>query len=119
MDGDFPIVKVHIAHIRAAKPNGPRYDARMNDDDRRAFKNLILLCTFHHATVDGRETGTNYSVKELTNWKTEREGELTADLSVLTEDGLRELLGDNLRTIVAEMKEELHEQIAGVEAATG
>jgi hypothetical protein len=33
-----------IAHICAASPNGPRYDASMTDDERRDYANLILLC---------------------------------------------------------------------------
>jgi hypothetical protein len=119
MNGDVPVVTVQIAHIRAARPEGPRYDVTMTDDERRAFVNLILLCTYHHASVDGQETGTRYSVKELTAWKTGREGELAVELSPLTEDGLQDLLGENIRTIITEMKNELEEQIANVESTTG
>ena len=54
MDGDVPAIKVQIAHIRAANKNGPRFDANMTDDERRAFPNLLLLCTYHHASVDGK-----------------------------------------------------------------
>jgi hypothetical protein len=119
MNGEIPVITVQIAHIRAAKRDGPRYDPAMSDDERRAFKNLILLCTFHHGSVDGKETGSDYSVKDLEAWKTEREGGLFADLSALTENDLKELLGVSVRTILSEVKEELLEQIASVEVVTG
>lgn len=73
MAGEHPIVQVQISHIRAAKKNGPRYDENMTDDDRRAFRNLLLLCTFHHQLVDKKPTGDSYSVEELQRWKEERE----------------------------------------------
>jgi hypothetical protein len=33
-----------IAHIKAAYPNGARYDPSMTDDQRRNLNNLMLLC---------------------------------------------------------------------------
>lgn len=80
MDGDLPVVTAQIAHIRAARPDGPRYDDPMTDDERHAFRNLILLRTFHHASVDGPETGSACSVEELTEWKTKGEGAVASDL---------------------------------------
>jgi len=41
-----------IAHIRAASPNGPRYDPTQSDGERHSFANLILLCGRHHAIID-------------------------------------------------------------------
>jgi hypothetical protein len=43
-DLDMPVLNSRIAHICAASPLGPRYDEAMNDEDRRAFDNLLLLC---------------------------------------------------------------------------
>lgn len=36
-------MNVDRAHIRAARPGGPRYDPRMTDEERRDYGNLILL----------------------------------------------------------------------------
>lgn len=37
-----------ICHIEAAEPNGQRYNSISNDEYRRSFENLILLCGKHH-----------------------------------------------------------------------
>ena len=44
-----------IAHICAAKPNGPRYVPNMTDDERRSIDNLILLCDSCNKLVDSDE----------------------------------------------------------------
>lgn len=118
MAGETPIVKVEIAHIRAAKKGGPRYDENMGDDERKAFPNLLLLCVFHHKLVDRKPTGDNYSIELLQEWKTRREGVLTDDLTGLTEEGLTEILTDTLREIIGETKDELLSAISKVEATS-
>ena len=37
-----------ICHIEAAEVGGQRYNAKQNDDERRSFDNLIVLCANHH-----------------------------------------------------------------------
>lgn len=49
---DQPKNVAKIAHIAAASPGGPRYDAGMEPNERRAESNLILLCGEHHDAVD-------------------------------------------------------------------
>lgn len=41
-----------LCHIEAAEPGGPRYNPDSSDDDRRAYRNLVLLCHAHHRRVD-------------------------------------------------------------------
>jgi hypothetical protein len=41
-----------VAHITAASPGGPRYDANLTVTQRRSEWNLILLCGPHHDAVD-------------------------------------------------------------------
>lgn len=118
MAGETPIVKVEIAHIRAAKKGGPHYDENMGEDERKSFPNLLLLCVFHHKLVDRKPTGDNYSIELLQEWKTQREGELADDLTGLTEEGLTEILTDTLREIIGETKDELLSAIAKVEATS-
>ena len=68
-----PFVDFQIAHIRDAKP-GNRYDKSMDDLQRRAFANLILLCKPHHTLVD-KTHPERYSIADLTQWKADREGD--------------------------------------------
>src|ERR1700722_1625133 len=88
-----PVCNAQIAHVRGANPNSARYDPFMTDDERRAFANLILLCTPHHSIVD-RLHPANYQPEELQQWKVKREADAGIDniaLSSLTEDRLVEL----------------------------
>ena len=41
-----------IAHIKAARENGPRYDESQSEEGRHGFNNLILLCGRHHTIID-------------------------------------------------------------------
>jgi hypothetical protein len=56
-----------IAHIRAASPNGPRYDPDQSNEDRHSFRNLILLCGRHHTIIDTEVD--EYSVSALEKMK--------------------------------------------------
>lgn len=96
-----PVCNVQIAHVRGANPNSPRYDPSMTDAERRAFTNLILLCTPHHTIVD-RLHSADYPSEELHRWKMWREAEAGIDniaLSSLTEDRLVELIESAVRSL--------------------
>ena len=41
-----------ICHIEAAEPGGQRYNSASNDDYRRSYENLILLCANHHIVTN-------------------------------------------------------------------
>ncbi|WP_375001127.1 ABC-three component system protein [Aeromicrobium sp. CTD01-1L150] len=43
-----------VAHIAAASPGGPRYDASMTDAERSSIDNLIFLCGTHHDAIDNQ-----------------------------------------------------------------
>jgi hypothetical protein len=90
-----PVLNVDIAHIRAASPTGPRFDPTLTKQQRDEFRNLILLCTVHHKTVDGK-SWKRYPVKILERWKVEREAgslDQLAGLSNLTEEKLSTMIG--------------------------
>jgi len=59
----------NICHIEAANMNGPRYNADMNDDERRHFDNLILLCPECHRIIDNKDNESKYPVALLKEWK--------------------------------------------------
>ncbi|HMK06442.1 MAG TPA: hypothetical protein VK476_02865, partial [Flavobacterium sp.] len=48
-DGDFV---GQICHIEGAEPGGERYNDSMDDEQRRAYENLLLLCYKHHVKTD-------------------------------------------------------------------
>jgi len=55
------------AHITAASPEGPRYDALLTPDERRSESNGIWLCNNCAKKIDNSET--EYPVKILREWK--------------------------------------------------
>lgn len=63
-------VNVEIAHIRAEKPGGARYDPAFEGKRGNAEDNLLLLCTKHHKWVDDFED--DYPAEELLAWKAEQ-----------------------------------------------
>jgi hypothetical protein len=106
-----PVTNLQIAHIRAAKPNGPRYVPGMSDDERRSWTNLILLCTPHHIMIDKLKPN-NYSIEVLEKWKSDREtGGLARlkGLSDLTEDRLQEMLSYSMKEAHKEIRDMLAE----------
>jgi len=64
---DDDLILAHICHIEAVEPGGARYNPDSNDDERRNFANLILLCPNHHKEVDNDVT--KYTVDYLKNMK--------------------------------------------------
>lgn len=62
-----------ICHIEAASKEGARYNARMNDDERRHYNNLILLCDEHHTIIDNKENEGKFPTLLLQEWKKNHE----------------------------------------------
>jgi len=104
-----PIIDYEIAHIRDANP-GNRYVAAMDDNERRAFANLILLCPAHHKWID-KSHPDQYSIEDLESWKEAREGQRASDLLALgTVDQVQLdslLIGAERQTLHAEAMAEL------------
>lgn len=44
-----------ICHIEAAEPLGQRYNELQDDEQRRSYNNLILLCLKHHKKTDNEK----------------------------------------------------------------
>lgn len=100
-----PVTNLQIAHIRAAKPNGPRYVADMSDDERRSWSNFILLCPPHHSMIDKIKPD-KYSIQDLERWKSSRE---TGGLARLR--GINDLTEDRLQDMLAHSIKEAHKEI--------
>jgi hypothetical protein len=56
-----------ICHIKARSSKWPRYDPAQSDEQRHAYKNLILLCGNHHKIVDSEPA--KYTVDLLNDFK--------------------------------------------------
>lgn len=65
------VVIGEICHIEAAETGGPRYNPNSNDEYRRSFDNLILLCESCHKVIDNRVD--DYSTSTITEWKKNHE----------------------------------------------
>ncbi|OWV86877.1 hypothetical protein [Rhizobium sp. R693] len=66
-DGVGEINIGEAAHICAASPGGPRYDADMSTEERRSRDNGIWLCSVCAGVVDSRDS--KFTVEELREWK--------------------------------------------------
>ena len=51
--GSDSVLVGEIAHIEAAMPDGPRFNANMTNEQRRFESNLVLMCGTHHSVIDG------------------------------------------------------------------
>lgn len=60
-----------VCHIEAASEKGPRYNPNSTDEERRSYKNLIVLCFDHHKIID--QLHHQYSVECLRQMKCEHE----------------------------------------------
>ena len=69
-----------ICHIEAASENGPRFNSTMNDDQRRHFDNLILLCDECHTIIDNIDNESKYPVSLLKSWKRDHETQVQLQL---------------------------------------
>ena len=59
------------AHITAASPGGPRFDATLSVEERRGAENGIWLCQTHSKLVDNDPT--RFTVDVLRSWKSAAE----------------------------------------------
>lgn len=72
-DSDSEIDIGVAAHICAAAPGGPRFDASMTADARMAPANGIWLCQIHAKVIDSKDP--KYTVALLQEWKANAEKE--------------------------------------------
>jgi hypothetical protein len=59
-----------ICHIEAAEPGGERYNPSSNDEYRRSFDNLLLMCSNHHKVTNDVS---DFTVAKMTQFKVEHE----------------------------------------------
>lgn len=54
VDREHGVLVGEIAHIKARKEGGPRFDPAQTEEENRSASNLIALCRRHHKVVDER-----------------------------------------------------------------
>lgn len=81
-----------VAHIAAESSGGPRFDSKLDEAGRRAFENLLLLCSTCHTLVD-KEPKT-YTKDILRKWKRDREARFEAVGDLLRKSYLNEITDD-------------------------
>lgn len=82
VDGNAITVIGQICHIAAASEGGERYDPEMDDDQRRHFDNLILLCANCHKITNNVDV---YTVEVLRGMKKEHEDNYKNNLYLPTQ----------------------------------
>ena len=84
-----------VCHIEAVAPGGPRYNDKMSDQDRRAVRNLMVLCHQHHVEIDSDvET---YTPKSLRAMKRDHEALFADSLFTIHDDILRRIQEETSR----------------------
>ncbi len=63
-----------LCHIEAAEPGGERFNSAMDNEQRRNFSNLLLLCYEHHVVTNNV---VDYPVERLQRMKREHEERYT------------------------------------------
>lgn len=62
-----------VCHIEAAMPDGPRFNATMTNDQRRAISNLVLLCGGHHSQIDSKKAEAKWPIAAVRKIKADHE----------------------------------------------
>lgn len=78
-----------ICHIEAANKKGERFNENSNDEARRDFDNLILLCDKHHIITNDIET---YKVSVLQKMKEEHEQNFIKNKFKVSEDTIADAI---------------------------
>lgn len=118
------------AHITAASPGGPRYDASLTSEERRSISNGIWLCSYDADLIDKDEA--RFTVDLLHKWKKDaeecaftaiaasesgsaRSGAITVQLDDADREFLRGLalpIEDDVESVTARMREAAANDIA-------
>lgn len=86
------VVLGEICHIEAAELKGPRYNENSNDEYRRSFQNLMLLCEKCHKKVDAEQNVKQYPTTLLTLWKKEHEDRFQENEFKISDDLVKKSL---------------------------
>jgi hypothetical protein len=80
-----------VCHIEAATPGGERYNQRQTDEERRDYKNLLLLCYPHHVETNDVD---EYPVERMINIKFDHESIFEKSDFKIDESELIKIVGE-------------------------
>ena len=80
-----------VCHIEAAMPDGERFNDQQNDEQRRSYENLLILCYQHHIETDEVD---EYSVALMISMKQEHEANFLKSDFKIDEAALHKLMRD-------------------------
>lgn len=86
-----------ICHIKAASPDGPRYDAQQTAAERHGYGNLILLCANHHTIIDDDPEA--YTVDRLLKMKADHEQRVSRMSDAEVDAGARLLMDQSVTAV--------------------
>jgi hypothetical protein len=85
-----------ICHIKAASPEGPRYDPNQTAEERHGYDNLILMCGNHHTIID--DDLESYSVERLIKMKATHEARTATLTEEAVDSGVRLFFNEAARS---------------------
>lgn len=65
------------AHIKAASPEGPRYDASQSPEERKSISNGIYLCEHHARLIDADPD--RFPIQDIEQWKERHERQIIGE----------------------------------------
>lgn len=83
------IVIGEVCHIEAAEEGGERYNVNQNDEERRDFNNLILLCSNHHKETNNTEKFKTWTLKKM---KKEHEKDYLGSKDKISSEQIKQVL---------------------------
>ncbi len=86
-----------VAHIAAAAPGGPRYDASMTAEARMDISNAIFLCSSCAEMID-KNAGADFPAARLEEWKSQHEDWVRSNLNRRVDSPLSEVAGTHEAT---------------------
>lgn len=92
-DESHSVYTGRVAHITAAAPGGPRYDAALTPTQRRDVQNAIYLCPRCADEID-KNKGADYPADLLREWKSGHAEWLQTHPDALQESGLTVVAGE-------------------------
>ena len=90
-DCSHPLIDGHgnfvaeVCHIEAAESGGPRFNAAMNNEQRRLPENLLLLCHGHHVETDDEQ---RFPATELKRIKERHEAQFEEAVTRIAESAI-------------------------------
>ena len=85
---DNNLYVAQLCHIKAALPNGPRFDRGQSEEDRRNIDNLLLMCHRHHKVTDDTK---KYTVEKMYEIKRKHEAQYSEEGRRVSRNMIRQI----------------------------